>query len=75
MDLCELTENECIGGVVVELVNVWERWSHNRVDRGDAGSIPPAAVSQLRQFRSPRIACVFWKKLVVPSVWCLCQGK
>ena len=23
MDLCELTENECIGGVVDELVNVW----------------------------------------------------
>ena len=26
------------------------------VNRGDAGSIPPAAFSKLRQFRSPHIA-------------------
>ena len=29
------------------------------VNRGDGGPIPPAAVSKLRQFRSPHIACVF----------------
>ena len=31
------------------------------INRGDGGSIPPAAVSKLRQFRSPHIACVFRK--------------
>ena len=31
------------------------------VNRGDGGSIPPA-VSKLRQFRSPHIACVFRKR-------------
>ena len=43
-----------------------ERWSHGRrrtVSRGDGGSIPPTAVSKLRQFRSPHIACVFRKRL------------
>ena len=32
------------------------------VNRGDDGSIPPTAVSKLRQFRSPHIACVFRKR-------------
>ena len=32
------------------------------INRGDSGSIPPATVSKLRQFRSPRIACVFRKR-------------
>ena len=32
------------------------------VNRGDGGSIPPITVSKLRQFRSPHIACVFWKR-------------
>ena len=32
------------------------------VNRGDGGSIPPTAVSKLRQFRSPHIACVFRKR-------------
>ena len=32
------------------------------VNRGDGGSIPPTAVSKLRQFRSPQIACVFRKR-------------
>ena len=32
------------------------------VNRGDGGSIPLAAVSKLRQFRSPLIACVFRKR-------------
>ena len=34
------------GGRVVE---------HQTVNRGDGGSIPPTAVSELRQFRSPHI--------------------
>ena len=29
------------------------------VNRGDGGSIPPAAILKLKQFRSPHIACVF----------------
>ena len=33
------------------------------VNRGDGGSNPPTAVSKLRQFRSPHIACVFRKTL------------
>ena len=36
-----------------------ERWT---VNRGDGGSIPPAAVSKLREFCSPHIACVFRKR-------------
>ena len=28
---------------------------HRTVNRGDGGSIPPTAVSKLRQFRSPHI--------------------
>ena len=36
---------------------------HRTVNRGDGGSIPPAAVSKLRQFCSPHIACVFRKRL------------
>ena len=33
------------------------------VNRGDAGSIPPTAVSKFRQFRSPHIClCVFRKR-------------
>ena len=28
---------------------------HRTVNRGDGGSIPPTAISKLRQFRSPRI--------------------
>ena len=48
------------------------------VNRGDGGSIPPTAVSKLRLFRSPHIACAFRKrhsKPVAPSICCLCQGK
>ena len=37
------------GGRVVERRNV---------NRGDSGSIPPTAISKLRQFRSPHI-CLF----------------
>ena len=33
------------------------------VNRGDVGSIPPTAISKLRQFRSPHIACVVRKRL------------
>ena len=39
---------------------------------------PTAAISKLRQFRNPSFTCVFRKrhqKPVVPSIWCLCQGK
>ena len=32
------------------------------VNRGNGGSIPPTAVSKLRQFHSPHIACVFRKR-------------
>ena len=32
------------------------------INRGDSGSIPLVAVSKLRQFCSPHIACVFWKR-------------
>ena len=42
------------GGRVVE---------RRTVNRGDGGSIPPTAVSKLRQFRSRHIACVFRKRL------------
>ena len=38
------------GGRVVE---------RRTVNRGDGGSIPLAAVSKLRQFRSPHTACVY----------------
>ena len=38
---------------------------HRTVNRGESGSIPPAAVSRLSQFRSPHIACVFRKRLKV----------
>ena len=31
---------------------------HRNVNRGDSGSIPPTAISKLRQFRSPHI-CLF----------------
>ena len=32
---------------------------HRIVNRGDGCSIPPTAVSKLRQFRSTHIACVY----------------
>ena len=32
------------------------------VNRGDGGSIPPTAVSKLRQFLHPTFACVFRKR-------------
>ncbi|KAK2188047.1 hypothetical protein NP493_146g04016 [Ridgeia piscesae] len=35
---------------------------HRTVNQGDCGSIPPAAVSKLRQFRLPHTARVFWKR-------------
>ena len=36
-----------------------ERWSRQTVNRGDGGSIPPTAVSKLRQFRLHHIClCV-----------------
>ena len=37
------------GGLAVE---------RRSVNRGDGGLIPPTAVSNLRQFRSPHIACL-----------------
>ena len=48
------------------------------VNRGDGGSISLTAVLKLRQFRSPHIClCLLEEhgKLVVPSIWCLSQGK
>ena len=41
------------GGRVVE---------RQAVNRGDSGSIPPTAVSKLRQFHYPTFACVFRKR-------------
>ena len=32
------------------------------VNRGDGGSIPPTAVSKLKQFIHPTLACVFRKR-------------
>ena len=32
------------------------------VNRGDGGSVPPTAVSKLRQFLHPTFACVFRKR-------------
>ena len=32
------------------------------VNREDGGSIPPTAVSKLRQFRNPTFVCVFQKR-------------
>ena len=48
------------------------------VNRGDGGSMPPTAVSKLRQLRLPHICmCLLeeTQKPLVPSIWCLCQGK
>ena len=32
------------------------------VNRGDGGSIPPTAISKLRQFLHPTFACIFRKR-------------
>ena len=43
-----------------------------------AGSNPAEAVWKLWQFPLPHYASVFrkrHKKPLVPSIWCLCQGK
>ena len=48
------------------------------VKRGDCGSIPPAAVSKRRQFRSPHSCLCLSEETIeagFPSIWCLCQGK
>ena len=37
---------------------------HRTVNRGDAGSIPPTAVSKLRQFRSPHICLCLTEEAV-----------
>ena len=42
------------------------------VNRGDGGSIPPAAVSNLRQFRSPHIClCLSEETLKAGGPFCL----
>ena len=41
------------------------------VNRGDGGSIPPTAVSKLRQFRSPHIACLSEETLKADGPFCL----
>ena len=43
---------------MIHTASCGERWSRGRartVNRGDGGSIPPTAVSKLRQFRLPNI--------------------
>ena len=42
------------------------------INRGDSGSIPPATISKLRQFRSPHIACFFLRDTT--SQWSLLSG-
>ena len=42
------------------------------VNRGDGGSIPPTAVSKLRQFRLPHI-CLCLLEETLNSIWCLCD--
>ena len=41
------------------------------VNREDGGSIPPTAVSKLRQFLHPTFACVFRKTLKAGGPFCL----
>ena len=72
-DVCVLRRHS--SAIVARLVGSGGRAVERRtVNRGDGGSIPPAAVSKRRQFRSPHIACVFRKK-DKKTIWCLCQGK
>ena len=53
----------CLSSLVGSGGRVVERWT---VNRGDGGSIPPTAVSKLRQFRSPHICpCLSEEKLKV----------
>ena len=44
---------------------VVERWT---VNRGDDGSIPPTAISKLRQFRSPHICLCFSEETLKAGV-------
>ena len=41
-----------------DLGSVGRAVERRTVNRGHCGSIPPTAVSKLRQFRSPHIACL-----------------
>ena len=42
--------------VSISYIHGWRvRWGWRTVNRGDGGSIPPTAVSKLRQFRLPHI--------------------
>ena len=65
---------------VPPFVSYREWWSRGRaphVIRGDGGSIPPTAVSKLRQFRSPHIClCLSEETLKAGGpIWFICQGK
>ena len=44
------------------------------VNRGDGGSIPPTAVSKLRQFRSPHICLCLSEEIDIKSRWSLLTG-
>ena len=67
---CGLLHNfyPCRSGFTFFLVTILhkqtsrERLSRRTVNRVDGGSITPAAVSKLNQFRSPHIACVSRKR-------------
>ena len=48
-----------------------ERWSHGKAldcQSGDSGSIPPTAVSKLRQFHSPHICLCLSEETLKASV-------
>ena len=53
---------ESTGSVVAVRRSGGRAVERRTVNRGDGGSIPPTAVSKLRQFRSPHIAYVFRKR-------------
>ena len=38
---------------------------HRTVNRGDGGSIPPTAISKLRQFRSPHICGCLSQEILI----------
>ena len=51
---------------------------HRTANRGDGGSIPPTTVLKLEAVSFTPHLPVFrkrHKKPLVPSIWCLCQGK
>ena len=68
-------------GVIFKYVGSGGRAVERRtVNRGDGGSIPPTAVSKLRQFRSPHIClCLSEETLIAGGPFYLvsrvCQGK